>query len=270
MFGFDGLIARGVAYRTFVRTGDFNVRTLELNGARLNILSDKRLPPGPKSTHSTPQNAAQRSHPALHVDTLLLRESSIIYAERKAKYDRAGQLTFGQLQASITNLDVPSRGAPLQMDVSARLMNAGLLSARATVPLDAPDFRFKLAGKLGTMPAMVLNDFLENTEPMQLKGGTIDSMTFVINTTGGVSKTTLVPYYHDLAIDFKGGGVGGFLKAGLIEFAANKFKVRGTNPEEAGKPPRKATTTRTYESSKAWLAYLWLCLRDPMMKTIIK
>lgn len=270
LFGFDSLVARGLAFRTFIRTGEFNIRALEMNGARLDVLSDKRRPSGPNSRHSIPQDAAQRSHPALRLDTLLIREGTIIYQEQKPKHDSPGRLTFGQVQGSITNIDVPSRGKPLEINVTARLMNAGLLSAHATVPLDAPDFRFQLAGRLGTMPAMVLNDFLQHTEPMQLKGGTIDSMTFFINTERGVSKTTLTPYFHDLAIDFMGGGVGGFIKAGIIEFAANKFKVRSTNPEEAGKPPRKATTSRTYDPMKTWIAHLWLCLRDPMMKTIMK
>lgn len=269
-FGFDRLYARGLAYRTFIRTGEFNIRALEMQGARLEVLSDKRPPPGPSGRHSTPQAAAQRSHPALRLDTLLIRDSRIVYMEQKPKHDHPGQLTFGQVQGRIVHIDVPSSGDTLAIDVSARLMNAGLLSAHATVPLDAPDFRFTLTGKLGTMPALVLNDFLQETEPMLLKGGTIDSMPFSITTVRGVAKTTLVPYYHDLAIDFTGGGVGGFIKAGLIEFAANKFKVRATNPEEAGKPPRKATTSRTYDPMKAWLAFLWLCLRDPMMKTIVK
>jgi len=270
MFGFDSLVGRGLDYRKFVRAGEFNVRVLELNGARLDVLSDKRLPPNPPSRHSIPQVAAQSTSPALRLDTLILHDAQIVYQEHKPKRDRPGKLTFGKLEASMANVHIPSQGAPLEIDVSTRLMNAGLLTAHATVPLDAADFEFKLKGKLGTMPAMMLNEFLEHTEPMVLKGGTIDSMNFSINTSKGVAKTTLVPYYHDLAIDFKGGGVGGFLKAGLIEFAANKFKVRATNPEGAGKPPRKATTTRTYDPMKAWLAYLWLCLRDPMMKTIIK
>jgi hypothetical protein len=270
MFGFDSLVGRGVDYRRFIRANEFHVRALELNGARLDIFSDKRLPAGPSSRHSTPQQAAQRSHPAFHMDTLLLRDASIVYQEQKPKRDRPGRLTFSQLQGRIANIEVPSEGAPLEADISTRLMNAGLLSARLSVPLDAPDFRFKLTGTLGTMPALVLNDFLEPTESMQLKGGTIDSVQFAINTTNGVAKTHLVPYYHDVAIDFKGGGVGGFLKAGLIEFAANKFKVRATNPEEPGKPPRKAATSRTYDPMKPWLAYLWFNLRDGLMKTIVK
>jgi hypothetical protein len=261
---------RGVAYRTFLRTGDVEIRALELSGVRLNVLSDKRLKPGPPSRHSSPQKAAQRRNPTLSVDTVLIHDSQITYMEHKKDRDSPGLITFAQLECRIANLHVPSRGSPLLIDASTRLMNQGLLTVHDTVPLDAPDFRFALGGGLGSMPVMALNPFLQETTPVKLKGGQVDSITFVMRTKGGVSKTTVAPYYHDLSIDFSSGGVLGFVKAGVVEFAANKFKVRSQNPEERGKKPRTATVSRTYDPSQSWISFLWVSLRDPLIKTVVK
>lgn len=269
-FALSRLSGRGVAYRTFLRTGDINIRVLELSGARLNVLSDKRLKPGPPGRHSTPQQAAQRSNPALRVDTVLIHGSQIVYQEHKPDREDAGQLTFAQLECRIANVDVPSRGSPLLIDASARLMNEGLLTVHDTVPLDAPDFRFGLGGGLGPMPFTALNPFLQETTPVRLKAGQVDSVMFVMRARGGVSTTTVTPYYRDLAIDFTSGGVLGFVKAGVVEFAANKFKVRSQNPEEAGKKPRSTTASRSYEPTRSWLSFLWISLRDPLIKTIVK
>src|SRR5262249_59476302 len=107
--------------------------------------------------------------------------------------------------------------------------------------------------------------------PVRMKGGQIDSIIFVSKATGGVSKTTLTPYYRDLGIDFVSqGGVRGFLKAGLIEFGANTFAVRSDNPGGSDEPARTAQGRRRYEPTQSWLSFLWLGLRDGLLKTVKK
>ncbi|HEY7192893.1 MAG TPA: hypothetical protein VH439_04055, partial [Gemmatimonadales bacterium] len=270
-FSLDSLAAAGIQYRTLARTGEVHIRRVLLRGARFNVLSDKRLPAGLKKAHVTPQAAAQGTAPAVRIDTIVVDRSEISYLEHKPKRERPGRLDFADLTGRISNVDLPSSGSPLTIDLNTRLMGAGAMSVHATVPLDATDFRWNLTGRLGSMPASALNGFLEETLPIRAKGGQIDSMIFVTSTTGGVSKTTLTPYYRDLGIDFVSqGGVTGFLKAGLIEFGANKFKVRTDNPEESNKPPRSAKTSRRYEPTQSWLSFLWLGLRDGLLKTVVK
>ena len=45
--------------------------------------------------------------------------------------------------------------------------NEGLLSVHATVPLNAPDFRYELEGTLGPMQATAFNRFLAESEPIK-------------------------------------------------------------------------------------------------------
>jgi len=261
---------RGVAYRRLLRTGDVHIRALELTGASLEVLSDKRLPPGPKGRYSTPQQAAQRSKPALRVDSLLIRQSQITYQERKKDRPQPGQVTFTQLDCRVVHLDVPSRGMPLTIDASTRLMDTGTLMVHITVPLDAPNFQFDVTGRLGPMPVGAFNGFLQETAPVKIKGGRADSIVFSIRTRGGVAKGSATPFYHDLAIDFSSGGVLGFVKAGVVEFAANKFKVRSNNPDEKGKKPTVGTSSRSYDPSNSWISFLWMGVRDPLLKAVVK
>ncbi|HTR77126.1 MAG TPA: DUF748 domain-containing protein [Gemmatimonadaceae bacterium] len=269
-FSLQTFAGRGVAYRTLLRTGDVHIRALELTGAQLDVLSDKRLPPGPKGRYSTPQQAAQRSKPAVRVDTLLIRQSQITYQERKKDRPRAGQITFAQLDCRIVHVDVPSKGIPLTVDASTRLMNQGTLLVHITVPLDAPNFQFDLTGRLGPMPVAAFNGFLQETTPVRIKGGQADSIVFSIHTSGGIAKGKATPLYRDLAIDFSSGGVLGFVKAGVVEFAANKFKVRSNNPDEKGKKPTIGTSSRSYDPSNSWISFLWMGVRDPLLKAVVK
>ena len=270
-FSLDSLAAAGIQYRTLVRTGEVHIRRVLLRGARFNVLSDKRLPAGPKKPHETPQTVAQRVAPAIRIDTIVVDRSEISYLERKPKRDRPGQLDFADLSGSISNVQVPPSGPPLAINLTTRLMGVGAMAVRVVVPLDAADFRFDLSGRIDSMPASALNGFLAETAPVRLKGGQIDSIVFVTKATGGVSKTTLTPYYRDLGIDFVSqGGVKGFLKAGLIEFGANTFAVRANNPGAPQEPPRSAQVSRRYEPTQSWLSFLWLGLRDGLLKTVQK
>lgn len=272
-FSLDSLNAAGIQYRTLVRTGEVHIRRVLLRGANFNVLSDKRLPPGPKKPHTAPQTVAQKVAPAIRVDTIVVERSVISYLERKEKRERPGQLDFANLSGRINNVHVPpsSSGPPLTANLTTKLMGVGAMAVRLTVPLDAPDFRFDLAGRIDSLPASALNGFLAETTPVRMKGGQIDSIIFVTKTTGGVSKTTLTPYYRDLGIDFVSqGGVKGFLKAGLIEFGANTFAVRSSNPGGPNEPPRSAQVSRRYEATQSWLSFLWLGLRDGLLKTVKK
>ena len=62
----------------------------------------------------------------------------------------------------------------------------------------------------------------------------------------------------------------GFVKAGVVEFAANKFKVRSQNPSEKGKKPTVGTSSRPYDRSSSWISFLWMGVRDPLLKAVVK
>lgn len=271
-FSLDTLAAVGVAYRTLFRTSQVYVRRMMLRGARVEVLSDKRLPAGPKKVHASPQAKAQKVDPVVRVDTIVVDSSEISYQSRKPDRDRAGRIDFTSIALRISDFHLPSSGRPLAIDVSARLMGQGAMSVRATVPLDAPDFRFRLTGRLGSMPIGALNRFLAPTEPVEIKDGQIDSVTFTMNTIKGSNATTLTPFYHDLGIDVtnRKGKVGGFIKAGLIELGANALKVRSRNPDSPKDRARTAKITRRYESSQSWISFLWFSLRDGLFKVVVK
>jgi hypothetical protein len=270
----DTLAAAGVAYRTLVRTGEVHVRRVMLRGARLDVLSDKRLPAaaGPKKVHASPQASAQEVAPAVRIDTIVVDSSEVSYSERKPDKERPGRLDFKSLAVRISDVHLPSSGPPLAIDASTRLMGQGVLSVHATVPLDAPDFRFALTGRLGPMPIGALNPFLTETMPVKIKDGQIDSVIFAMNATGGANAITLTPYFRDLGIDITNpkGNVRGFVKAGLIEVGANSLKVRSRNPDSPKDRPRTAKVSRRYEPSQSWISFLWLSLRDGLLKVVVK
>ena len=266
----DSVRARGVAYRAFVATGDIGIRALELEGARLDVLTDKRIPRGRPSRHRTPQQVAASPGQALRLDSVIINRGTIVYRERKPKRDRPGRASFDSVRATILDLHLPPRGKPLRIAAGARLMNQGLLTLETSVPLDAPDFRYELSGKLGRMPATALNRFLAENEPFELDDGWIEKVTFRQTARHGRVTTILTPRYRDLSVEptGDGGGAIGAAKRAVEEFFADAFVVRSRNPDEDGDNLRTVRTVRRYDPATSWIQFLWFGLRDGLMEAL--
>ncbi|HEY7612940.1 MAG TPA: hypothetical protein VH764_08090 [Gemmatimonadales bacterium] len=269
-FTLDSLQARGVAYRDFLSSGAIGIRVLEAHGARLDVLTDRRIPKGPPRRHRTPQQVAAQTGSPLRLDTVVVAGGTVLYRERKPDTERPGVVSFEQVRATVVHLDLPSRGEPLKIQASARLMGEGPVAARAVVPLDAPDFRYELSGRLGRMPAEAFNRFLSVNEAFDLDGGVVEEVAFEQRVTRGVARTSIVPRYRDLSVDAagKGGGIIGKVARGAKEFLAQAFVVRSSNPEDEDDDPRVARTVRRYDPTVTWPRFVWLSLKDGLLEVV--
>jgi hypothetical protein len=269
-FTLDSLHARGVAYRAFIDRGHIGIRALELRGGRLDVLTDRRIPKGPPRRHRTPQQVAARTRSALRLDTVLVTGGAITYRERKPETERSGVVTFEQVRGTILDLDLPSRGEPLRIEASARLMGEGPLTARVAVPLDAPDFRYELSARLDRMPAKAFNRFLSVNEAFAFDNGWVEKIDVRQTVRAGRARTTVTPRYRDLSVDPTGedGGVIGSVTRGAREFLAQTFVVRSSNPDDVDEPPRVARAVRGYDSTSGWLKFLWFSVREGLMEVV--
>ena len=269
-FAADSVHARGVAYRALLVRGDIGIRALELRGGRLDVLTDLRIPKGPPRRHRTPQQVARATRSELRLDTVLFSGGTITYRERKPETDGPGVVSFERVRGTVLDLDLPSQGEPLRIEASARLMGEGPLSARLSVPLDAPDFRYELSGRLGRMQAQAFNRFLSVNEGFEFDGGRVEEIDIRQTMRAGRTRTTLTPRYRDLSVDptGEGGGIIGSVTRGAREFLAQAFVVRSSNPGDQDEAPRVARTVRRYDPARPWLQFLWISLREGLMQVI--
>ena len=148
-------------------------------------------------------------------------------------------------------------------------MSAGLLTVQATVPLDAPDFRYELSGRLRAMPVKAFNQFLSENESFQFDDGWVEGITFRQSTSKGQATTTLTPRYRDLSVEpTGGGGVVASLSRGANELIADALAVQSRNPDEDGENLRIARTVRRYDPAQTWIQFIWFGLRDGLKEVL--
>jgi hypothetical protein len=269
-FELDSLRARGVAWGAFVATGDIRGRAVELEGARLDVLTDKRIPRGRFPRHRSPQQVAAGTAPAVRLDSLLVSAGTIVYREREPGSERPGRFSFDAVRGRVLDLHLPPRGKPLRIEARARLMNAGVLTVEALVPLHAPDFRYQLSGRLGQMSATAFNAFLAENESLEFGEGWVDGIDFRQTVSGGRGLTTVTPRFHDVSVrpTDDGGGLLGSVKRAAKKFVANAFVVDDRNPDENGDHLRTARLVRRYDPAKTWVQFIWFGLRDGLMDAL--
>jgi hypothetical protein len=201
---------------------------------------------------------------------VLVSAGSIVYREREPGSERPGRVSFDAVRGRVLNLHLPSRGKALRIEAGARFMNEGLLTVEASVPLDAPDFRYQLSGRLGRMSATAFNRFLAENESFDFGEGSVDDIDFRQTVSGGRALTTVTPRYHGVSVrpTSEGGGLLGSVKRAVKKFVANAFVVHDRNPDEDGDHLRTARIVRRYDPRQSWLQFLWFGLRDGLMDTL--
>lgn len=282
--GIARLMAQGVDWNGMFTGRRFVVRRVEVEGLELDLLLDKRLPRNPKSSvKPTPQQRIARLHGRLQVDSVLLRRSRVVYAERAEKADKPGRIRFEGIEGAITNLtNDPARQSdrtPFRLEARAKFMGHGALSAVIEFPLLAPAFNANLRARMGPMDATRVNEMLTPLTGVEIKEGQFQSLTMDMRVRNGVYGGTFIPVYRKLGVKFpqtaqqkqQEKGIGGFfkgIKRGAMGFAANVV-VRTNNPAKEGKPPTVGRLRHRKPNTQTFWAGIWQAMKPALKESVV-
>ncbi len=256
--------AQGLDFGAFAVGRGTSARRLEVDSFRADISSDKRRPDNPShQPHRTPQQWIADLDETLSVDSVVVQDGEIVYREHSVGRMRPGVITFAHIQATATRVRhiVGRRGSAdaMALTASANLQHVGELKVQFEVPLDASQFDMDLQGTLGAMPATALNAFVEEVAPLKIASGEVTEVGFRVKVTAGVARGTITPRFNDLSIAVTARGSGGIMGGGgivggvarsLASFAANRWKVRSNNPENAKAPVLRGKIRHVFRSRR--------------------
>jgi len=282
--GFGRMQVAGLDWNGLIRSSGLAVRRVEVEKLELDLLLDKRLPANPvHKPRLYVQKFVQRLRTAVSVDSILLRDARVQYAEHAPGSAKAGRLRFEHINGSIANLSNDPRrqtdSTPLRLSARAKLMGSGTLDAVIELPLLADGLDGRYRAELGPMDASELNELVTPLTGIAFKSGALTSLVLSARVRDGVYDGTLVPQFRDLGVDFpqsaaqkkREGGIGGFFKGigrGVKEIAANTA-VRDNNP---AKPGEKPVTGHVHFVRRPWDSFwsgIWQSLKPALKESII-
>jgi hypothetical protein len=275
------IAVQGIDFEAFVLGQGVRARRIEVDSFRIDVSSDRRVPAGPPGApHRTPQRWAADLDGTLSLDSLLVRNSQVIYREHAAGRERPGVLTFARFEATAAAVrhfaGRRTGGEPMTLTARARLQGAAQLDVRAEVPLDAPRFDMTVRGTLGAAPASAVNAFIEETDAVRITSGQVAGIDFGFTVRNGVAVGTVTPRYTNLALSITRSGSTGILGGGGIFSGAARFlatlaagfKVRADNPSGPGSAPRVGTIRHTFAPQETLIQFLWYSLRDGLLSVV--
>ena len=264
----------GVNFGNYLKNGIVEIDSLTANGLHLELFVDKRkkedLKKRPQMIHQTMQNLKQ----VIHIEHLFVNDAYIRIEERPDNASpRAAFLYFSDLNAHIRNVSnfVERRGKnrTLELDLSAKLMGEGPLTANVKFDLENPEGKFTLKGTLGKIRLSSLNSMIEPEAKVGLKSGTIDRMDFNILGNDYDGSGELIIRYENLEMELlnKNYEADEKILRKIGSFFANKIVIKSNNPNKKGEV-KKGNVYFIRETHKSMFAYWWKLIFSGMKSTI--
>jgi hypothetical protein len=179
--------------------------------------------------------------PYLNIDTILLRNSKILYTEYKGTEE--GKLDFENVNGVLLNITNDtlkmSTATPARVDARAELMGAGLLDLSLQLPLLSSDFQCDYTANLGIIDVTLLNQFVVDKNNIRVESGNVERVFLKVKVRNGLAQGTLEATYDDLKISILGKKTGD--KKTLVSAIAN-IVLRGKNEKGSEKNPFKVGT----------------------------
>jgi hypothetical protein len=275
-------VVRGIDFGALTVGQGARARRIEIDSLGIDVTSDLRLPRNPgRRTRRTPQQWIADLDLTVSLDSLVVRNGEVVYREHRAGRARPGVITFAGVQATADNIrhlvDRRTGVDTMSLAATARLQNVAPLDAQFWVPLDAPRFAMAFNGTLGAMPATALNPFVEEVLPLRIAAGRVAGIGFSADVSAGIARGIVTPRYTDLSISVTrrgsggilgGGGVLGGAARGIASFVANRWQVRGSNPDNPTKLPLNGRIRHTFRSDQTLPGFLWASVRGGLLQVV--
>jgi hypothetical protein len=285
LVSFERLEAGGIDWVGLILGTNVAARRIAVDGLVLDLLLDKRKPPrpGPRGRKPSPQERLAAVRVPLAIDSIVLKNAAVRYAERVAQSPRPGRLRFERIDGALTNLtNDPARqteATPARLEAHARFMGSGALDAVLEFPLLAPDYRARYRATLGPMPATALNEMIVPLVGAEVKEGDFVRVRIDARVRNGVHSGLLVPEFRNLGVRLpqtakqkrEEKGVKGFFKGVIRDakaVAANTF-VRDDNVSQPGKPARTGRIRYARTPSDSFFSSLWKGLKPALMEAVV-
>lgn len=264
----------GVNFENYLQKGIVEIDSLTANGLHLELFVDKRkkedLSKRPQMIHKVMENLKQ----IIHIEHLFINDSYIKIEERPDNTaPRSAFLYFSDINAHITNVSnfIERRGKNrmLEMNLSARLMDEGLLTANVKFDLEKPDGRFTLMGTLGKTKLSSLNTMIGPEAKVGLKSGTINRLDFNILANDYDGSGELIIRYENLEVELLNRDYEADEKVlrKIGSFFANKIIIKSNNPNKKGEV-KKGEVYFIRETHKSMFAYWWKLIFSGIKSTI--
>jgi hypothetical protein len=256
---------RGIDLYAWMR-GDVRARAIELDSADVDVLSNRRLPPGAGDPW-LPTRRIRSFAGEMRLDTVLV-SGRIVYNEIPARQARdAARIEFEQLDGRVTGISNAAGAPPIVLDASMSLFEAPA-TIHIEIPYDSSTYRMEMSGTVGAIDLTRVNSLTVPLQGIEVQGGHLAALRFDATVDGRTAGGTVWAAYRDLDVQIVDRETGeGGLFDDIKSFVTNTFVLRGDNMPGAGEADEARPGAIEYfvKRDDSFFTRVWAPIRSGLM-----
>jgi len=256
---------RGVDLYAWMRR-DVRARAIEFDSADVDVLSNRRLPPG-SGDPWLPTGLIRSFAGEIRLDTVRF-SGRIVYNEIPARQARdAARMEFEQLDGRVTGISSATDAPPIALDASMSLFEAPA-TIRIEIPYDASTYRMEMSGNVGAIDLTRVNSLTVPLQGIEVQGGHLAALRFEATVDGRTAGGTVWAAYRDLDVQIVDRETGeGGLFDDIKSFVTNTFVLRGDNMPGDGEADEARPGAIEYfvKRDDSFFTRVWAPIRSGLM-----
>lgn len=256
----DSIALAGFDLEQWYATKVMHARTLHIAHAEAVVLRDKTLRAAPSTYKPLVGKLVRALPPGSGADTVVVRNSSVIYMERSDRDRGFARIPFTALNAVLSGVRNTEAGpAPLVLDAKATVFGTTPLALKLTTDLHDSTDRFVADARMGHLEFPVLNMAASPMFDVKATAGHLRSLTFHMDANDRRAHGTVAMVYD--GIKLSGGGMEKDRTLGKLFSVAINALVRNNSSGAQGKE-RVGTFAFERQRDRSIFNYLWSGLRE--------
>ena len=248
------------------RSGRFymNAPSMILVEPALDIYRDKLLPDD-LTTKPLYSQMLRELNFDLMIDSLKIKNGSIIYTEKVNTQSKPGSINFKNLNVNLTNIGntYSQQEKKTKIDIKAIFMKQSPMSLEWEFDVQNPQDKFYLVGSVSKLPVTNLDTFTSPNLGVELQGN-LEHTYFTIYGDNYNSHIDMQMTYDDFKVSILNKEKQ--KKKWFASTVANIFIAKTSKNEDSGFKEGSGEVTRN--QTKSFFNYLWINLKEGMLKTV--
>lgn len=236
----DTLRLEHLNFRRLVDNKQIIASKMQIKNGRVDLSNDKRYPKYPiNKIGSSPHQQLLKLETLLKLDTVLVRDVSVVYHQFSEKYSKEGYISFDHVSGALTNVTNDTlqlrQNKYMRADLSAKVMNSGRLHAKFSFDMLSDVGYHTYSGALGGMQATSFNKILTPLLNVEMASGNIRGVSFDMKGTDRKNWGSFKFDYDDLKINLLHQPDDGEQKVKKVtSFIINELLINNSNPDKDG------------------------------------
>lgn len=199
------VLAEGLDYQKLF-SNNFQAHRITVPYPDFRSYTDKNVPEKLPAYNKLPNRIFAELETKVSIDTILIQDGYIWYAELFPEKSRPGYLDFHDLNAVFTNVTNDSilwkSNNVIDVRINSQFYGAAPLYLNLQFPMQAQPWTYYYQGDLRRFDMRLANDMMTQAAAIQFKSGYVDELSFQTTANPKVATGELEFYYKNLDVEF--------------------------------------------------------------------